>query len=200
MIKVIYFDIGGVIVTDGFEKIAALFAKELDIDEQKIYDAHLKTADWKQSVGKDYRARWRAFVNELGRPDVDIDHLIELAHTSFVPIQGTLDIISQLKGKFILGILSDQTTHMKSLIAGWHFLEQFDIRMISYELGHSKDEPDTPIYDMAIEKAGVKPEEILFIDNLERNIKDSSAKGIQTILFKSPEQLKAELVSKGILR
>jgi len=199
MIKVIYFDLGGVVVTDGFYRAAPLFAKKLGIDEKKIFDAYIKTDDWRYSAGKIGRERWENLFKELGIK-VDVDEFIELWHSIFVPIEGTLKVVKKLKDNYRLGILSDQPKDLIPRLEDFGILDLFDanLRVISCEVGHGKSEPSKEIYSVAVEKAGVKPEEILFIDNNQGNLNDAAKEGIETLLFENPEQLDKDL--DGLLR
>jgi epoxide hydrolase-like predicted phosphatase len=63
----------------------------------------------------------------------------------------------------------------------------FDPLILSFKEKISK--PQAGIYEIAIKRLGVKPEEIVFIDNLEVNIKAASAAGMKTVLAKSPDQI-----------
>jgi FMN phosphatase YigB (HAD superfamily) len=45
----------------------------------------------------------------------------------------------------------------------------------------------------AIEKLGIKPQEALFIDNLEENIRAAEAAGLHGIVFQNIEQLGRDL-------
>lgn len=49
--------------------------------------------------------------------------------------------------------------------------------------------PDAKIYQIAIERSGVKPQEILFIDNRQENITAAKNLGIKVVLAKSPVQI-----------
>ncbi len=51
--------------------------------------------------------------------------------------------------------------------------------ILSYQEGVRK--PDPRIYQIAIKKLGVKPNEILFVDNLVENVRAARAGGIQTL-------------------
>jgi HAD superfamily hydrolase (TIGR01509 family) len=53
--------------------------------------------------------------------------------------------------------------------------------------------PDARIYRRAMEWASVRPEEILFIDDLEKNVHAAIALGMQGIQFVSAAQMREEL-------
>lgn len=62
------------------------------------------------------------------------------------------------------------------------------------DLGISKKDPKG--YLVIAEKLGVKPEEILFVDDGEANIQAANAAGLQTIRYLTNQQLFKELQSK----
>jgi epoxide hydrolase-like predicted phosphatase len=57
----------------------------------------------------------------------------------------------------------------------------FDEYVLSYEVGFIK--PDPRIYELALEKAGVPPDECVFIDDLRENIEAARRWGVETIHF-----------------
>lgn len=63
----------------------------------------------------------------------------------------------------------------------------FEPIVLSSKEGASK--PDLRIYQIAIKRSGVKPEEILFIDNLAENITAAKKLGIRTVLAKNSDQI-----------
>ena len=72
----------------------------------------------------------------------------------------------------------------------------FDDYVLSYELGVMK--PDAGIYRVALEKAGARPEECVFIDDMEENIEGATALGIPGILYRPETDLEKELRSLGL--
>jgi 2-haloacid dehalogenase len=199
MIKVIYFDIGGVLVTDGFYRAAPLFSKKLKIDEKIIFDAYIKTDDWKYGAGKIGIKRWENLFKELNLKNINVEEYVKLWHSIFVPIKETINIAKKLKGKYVLGVLADQPKDIISHLEKCSFLYLFNLRVMSCEVGHSKDEGNLKIYQIAIKKAKVKPEEILFIDNNQKNLDNASKLGLKTLLFKDAKQLKKDLISLSII-
>ena len=63
----------------------------------------------------------------------------------------------------------------------------FDPIILSSKEGIAK--PDPKIYQIAIERSGVKPSEILFVDNLEENTKAAQQAGMKIVLAKKPKQI-----------
>lgn len=69
----------------------------------------------------------------------------------------------------------------------------FDVTIFSCVVGIRK--PERGIYQIALNGLSMQPKEAIFIDDKEENVKGAGEIGINTILFKSPEELKKELVT-----
>jgi HAD superfamily hydrolase (TIGR01509 family) len=59
--------------------------------------------------------------------------------------------------------------------------------------------PDPRIFRILCERHRIAPETAVFIDDVARNATAASVLGIHGIHFQSPEQLRRELVSLGML-
>lgn len=53
--------------------------------------------------------------------------------------------------------------------------------------------PDPKIYKMVIEKLGIAPEEMVFVDDLSRNIEAARKLGMHAIHFQKRDEVIAEL-------
>jgi putative hydrolase of the HAD superfamily len=97
---------------------------------------------------------------------------------------------------FRLGILSNMGHGvLQYLRPRFSWLEQFDQLTWSCDLGVVK--PDPAIYLHTIRKLNVKPEQALFIDNLQKNIVGAEAVGLNAALFENVEQLQSDLARRG---
>lgn len=72
----------------------------------------------------------------------------------------------------------------------------FDSYVVSYEVGFMKPHPR--IYEAALEEAGTRPEESIFIDDREENTAAAEKIGMQTVLLSPDTTLKNELEKKGV--
>jgi putative hydrolase of the HAD superfamily len=97
---------------------------------------------------------------------------------------------------FRLAILSNMGHGvLEHLRARFSWLSQFDQLTWSCELGVVK--PDPAIYLHTIKKLNVKPEQALFIDNLQKNIAGAEEVGLRAALFENVEQLQSDLARRG---
>lgn len=110
-------------------------------------------------------------------------------------IEGTMEIIQKLKGKYQLILLSDHIKEWADYIVETNqSLQIFDSIFFSYELGKLKSDAGT--FQFVLEKLKVNPSETVFIDDYEKNIDMAKAQGIHGILFQNANQLQAELKEK----
>lgn len=73
----------------------------------------------------------------------------------------------------------------------YHFNEMTDLIIYSHEEGVEK--PDRRIYALTCERLGVQPEEIVFLDDVQRNVAAAAAYGMRAILFTDTAQAIADV-------
>jgi epoxide hydrolase-like predicted phosphatase len=73
----------------------------------------------------------------------------------------------------------------------WHIADIFEDVIISAEVGLAK--PDRRIYQLALDRLGVKAEQTIFIDDFGENIQGARAVGIHGIHFQEPQSVLDEL-------
>ena len=96
---------------------------------------------------------------------------------------------------FALSNFGAQTLEMAQL--EYPFLEEFDQRYISGELGVIK--PNPAIYQLLEDGCGVSPASLLFVDDRPENVAAARARGWQTHLFETSQGWADRLVSEGLL-
>jgi 2-haloacid dehalogenase len=82
-------------------------------------------------------------------------------------------------------------------LARFPFLSWFDGTVVSGFEGVAK--PDPEIFDRVLTRFALDPSTTLMIDNTVENIEAARHAGMQTILFRSPEQLRRALHDAGVL-
>ena len=75
--------------------------------------------------------------------------------------------------------------------ARYRFSEMTDCIIYSHEVGVEK--PDQRIYAAACERLGARPEEIVFLDDVEKNVAAAAAYGFHAILFRDNAQAIADI-------
>jgi 2-haloacid dehalogenase len=114
-------------------------------------------------------------------------------------IQPTAALLGKLKeAGFALYGLSNWSAETFCRIRQRHaFFAWFDDIVLSGDVRIIK--PDPRIYAILLDRIGRPAAECLFIDDSEANVAVAEQLGFETILFKSPEQLAAELIRRGLL-
>jgi putative hydrolase of the HAD superfamily len=201
MYKAVIFDAGGVLQT--YEVMEPIFQ---DIVETlKISRAEFEQV-WKKyshqlatnSVSED------EFFAELIRrtkshESLPIQSLLKRKYAEFFKINlETLQIVKDLrqKGMKVAVLTNSIKSHTQHNIQAGLY-DEFDVRVISNEVGMRK--PDPEIYQLCLDKLGLKAEEAIMVDDKQRNLDPAEKLGITGILFISPEQLRSDLDKLDIL-
>ena len=114
------------------------------------------------------------------------------------PIQGSVEILRALKqqGRTLYGLSNWAAETFQRIQPNYPFLELLETIVLSGEVGLIK--PDPRIFQLLLERTGRRAGDCLLIDDAPANIA-AAALGFQTIRFESPEQLRQELVQRGLL-
>ncbi len=75
--------------------------------------------------------------------------------------------------------------------ARYHYSQLVDLIIYSHEVGVVK--PDQRIYAIACERLGVRPEEMVFLDDVERNVAAAAVYGLHAIHFHNNAQAIADI-------
>ena len=75
--------------------------------------------------------------------------------------------------------------------ARFHFSEIADLIIYSHEVGVSK--PDPRIYAITCERLGIRPEEMVFVDNTPGHVAAAAAYGIHGVVFRDNAQTIADV-------
>lgn len=100
-------------------------------------------------------------------------------------------IRAQLKPRYKIGIISNALADWIAEILESEDVKLFDDIVISYKAGVAK--PNPGIYRLSLSNLGIRPEESIFIDDIEAFCEAAHAVGVQAILYKNFEQMKTEL-------
>jgi len=131
------------------------------------------------------------------RAKLDYETFLAAYCDVFTPNKPVIDILRRAKSSARLVLLSNTD------VLRFSFIQQrfpevmiFDSLVLSYEVGLMKPHPQ--IYQLALQSAEAEPEEIVFIDDLEENIRPAEALGMATILYRPETDLESRLQSLGV--
>ena len=112
-------------------------------------------------------------------------------------VPGMEPILDALQGRYQLVLHSDHAREWVSYVRTVHpFLARFDRAFFSFDLGHTKDEPEA--FRKVLVAIDRRPQECLLIDDQEKNVRAAESVGIATIQFVCAEQLATALAERKI--
>ncbi|MGQ9709556.1 MAG: HAD family hydrolase [Anaerolineae bacterium] len=150
---------------------------EIGAISQEAYDDHLISA-----LGLPDREALRQFYREYYSDD------------GLHP--GVVTVIRNLRGRYRVALLTNAFPgHADSLRQrhGFDPRAEFDLYVNSAEVGMAK--PDPAIYQLTLDRLGVRPEEAIFIDDHVRNTDAAHLLGIHTIVCADVETALADLAA-----
>lgn len=201
MINTIIFDLGAVLIDWNPDYMY----RTLFDDEQEMRDFlnNITTSDWneEQDAGRSLEEGTELLVKQHPQHEAHIrafyGRWIEMLGDAF---EGSVEIFKELKdsGKYKIYALTNWSAETFPLAQErFDFLNWFDGVVVSGAEKMRKPAPE--FYQILLDRYNVNPLESLFIDDNYRNILAAEKMGINCIHFKSPEQLRAELIAKNIL-
>jgi putative hydrolase of the HAD superfamily len=199
MITTIFFDIGGVLLSDGWGHASRRAAAEkFGLDWEEYADRHEKVAHAIETDCLSLDAylirtifyRPRSFTREEVR---------DFIFAQSQPHPEALEIAQRLAAarKYFMATINNEILELNT-----YRLEKFGLRSIfpvffsSCFLGIRK--PDEAIYRLALRVSQRHAEECIFIDDREVNLECPRELGMQTILYQSAAQLRDALEQHGI--
>jgi putative hydrolase of the HAD superfamily len=198
---VILFDVGGVLLTNGWdhrERTAAV--EHFHLDSAAFEARHVAVFDaWERDAisGKAYLD---AVVFNEPRSFSRGDFFSFVLSQSKVLPNGALGILKELAAshKYLLGALNNEARETnKYRFREFGLNSYFDVALSSCYLGLRK--PDAAIYRRALDILGKPAGRILFIDDREENVAGAAAAGIKAIRFEGAGCLRIELEKLGVL-
>jgi len=161
-------------------------------DVRACYKTHIKPLLIKPGINK---SAWDEFVACIGKniPTADLESALRLIE----PNEGMLKLAESLKLKYKVGIITNQSGRRMDLIKkDMNLGAVFDPVLVSAEIMASKNDGSTRIFDIALEVVGAKPNEVVFIDNQEKNLVVPERMGINTYLHDTEKNDIAKLCTE----
>jgi putative hydrolase of the HAD superfamily len=106
-------------------------------------------------------------------------------------------LVEALGRRYRLMLLSNTNAiHFAMIRESYPILRHFQDFVLSYEIGVLK--PDPRIYQEAVNRAGCRPEECFFIDDIHKYVEGAQQVGMQAVRFQGAEQLERDLRAHGV--
>lgn len=187
-ISFVYFDVGGVLVkdfseTDNWLKLKNMLGitPEKEVGFDQLYD----DCEHKMCLGTDDKVFFPKFEEKLGIHFPSGFSFTKYIVDNFHNNPEIYPIVNTVKLRARIGLLTDMYFGMRLYMQEKDLFPDitWDVIIDSSELGLKKPMPE--IYALAAERAGVPADEILFIDNRQKNLDGAKLAGWQTYLYDS---------------
>ncbi|HMK55855.1 MAG TPA: HAD-IA family hydrolase [Dissulfurispiraceae bacterium] len=184
MIKAVVFDFGGVIAEEGFRQGLLQIAQNNGIDPDQFFNSAVELIHRPGGyvTGGSGEAAWWNELRALAGIGGSDSELRKIIIERFVIKPEMMGIVEALKSRgYIVAVLSDQTNWLDEIDRRIPFSHVFKYIFNSYYLHKSKRDPS--VFRDLCSAMGLKPEEVLFVDDNEGNIERARNRGLDAILF-----------------
>ncbi|MDO8648690.1 MAG: HAD hydrolase-like protein [Candidatus Peregrinibacteria bacterium] len=195
MINAIFFDLDGVLTTDakGSLTMSRNLCEEVPrLSPQEVLACYRADIELLNLGERMFHDVWQRLCSTFNIPD---DQKLQNDMLRKVPWNDAmLELARSLQSHFVLGIITDNCRErMDVLTAEMNLGDLFDPIVVSAIEHASKCDGTTRIFDAALDRAGCKAEETLFIDNQERNLTTPRNMGMHTYWHDDAKNDVAEL-------
>jgi epoxide hydrolase-like predicted phosphatase len=192
-IKAVFWDLAGVVLFPIRGTFNTLLAERLEAPLEMIDRIMGSPQDILWDLGEmeddDF---YTHLLNELKMPLEKKAVIARFVLKDFFIDQDMLDYIKRLRDSYSTILITNFPNHLRTFLkTDWQIDGAFDHVIISSEVKLIK--PDPRIYQLALERAGCFPEESVFIDDREVNVRAAEKLGIRGILFQDKDQAISDL-------
>jgi putative hydrolase of the HAD superfamily len=198
---VILFDVGGVLLTNGWdhrERAAAAEQFKLDLDDLEARHAKVAGAWERGEIDLDRYLDAAVFYEPRSfSRDQFFDFM--LAQSQLLA-DGAMPILAELSATngCMIGALNNEARETNEFRFGKFDLRRyFKVALSSCYVGLRK--PELAIYRRALDILGAPPQRVLFIDDREENVAGAAAAGMKAIRFTGELALWKELEDLGVV-
>lgn len=183
-IKAFFFDIGGVLVRVNPDPVIQKLAKRLDVSEDQIRQG--LSSELLNTYEKGHLSSNQFYeqllINYGSSNNISLETFKAYWEDMLFPNKESVAFLERTSRDFPVWLLSNTNDfHYDLLTKHFPFMQWVNGGTYSFIEGSMKPEP--LIYQQAIKKSGFRPEEILFIDDLEENVSAAQAQGLNAICF-----------------
>lgn len=197
-IKAVIFDLGNVLLNFNAKKSAKAFAKACKVPFNTVWEHFFISPTEKAYTRGEITSRefYKHSVQALKVP-VTYKVFSDYWNDIFWENEGMDDVLKKLKKNYPLYLISNTNKlHFDYIKKNFKILRHFKKTFPSHEVGHRK--PSAKIYETVLKTVKLKPEETVFVDDIEKFVVGAQDCGMHAIQFKTPLQLVRDLRKLGV--
>lgn len=202
-IRAVFFDLGGVILRTEYQAPRQQLAERLGMEYDDLDRIVFDSETGRQAAIGAITAlqHWESVLKRLKRPHEEMASIRDEFFAGDIVDRELLVFLRSLRGTFITGLISNAWSDLREYLVREKIDDAFDHIVISAEVGVAK--PEAKIFQIALEQAGVSPNEAVFVDDFYVNIEGCEQVGMKGIHFQDTASTLAQLktlLSAGQLR
>jgi putative hydrolase of the HAD superfamily len=192
---VILFDVGGVLLTNGWDRCErSVVLDEFHLDHAEFEARHLKANDaWERDAITARQYLDATVFYELR--SFTYGNFLQAMFAVSAPLpNGALGILQELaaSGKYMLGTLNNEARETNEYrLARYEISKCIDVAFSSCYVGLRKPEP--AMYRRALDILGRPGDRVLFIDDRQENVAGAEAAGMKGLRFDGADRLRRDL-------
>tara|TARA_Y100000310_G_C20450332_1_gene700399 strand:- start:143 stop:748 length:606 start_codon:yes stop_codon:yes gene_type:complete len=199
MIRAITFDLDGVYFLNGKSNFITNLVK-LGVSKEMATNVFLKSEEMNRfyKTGKmSDREYWQFAINKWGL-SLSVGEIVNLLIKGYEINSEIVNVVKGVRKKgFKTCICSNNfPARINGLQKKYSFLDDFDAISLSYQVGATK--PSVKIFQDLVDRAKVKPEEIIFADDNDDNLLGAKKLGIQAFFYEGVEKFFDRLKTLGV--
>jgi len=194
-IRAFVFDCGGVLLRDGDLTPYSVWEQRLGMQPGELAACLWRGEIWSAAeVGQisddEY---WRRVGAHVGLTEAEqAEALRDELWQTWVVDEQVLALIDRLRERYRMAMLSNATDALDALLAErYGVADRFEVLGNSARLGVAK--PDPAAYQAVLGRLGLKPEEVVFVDDRAENVSAAAALGMHVIWFVNARELERQL-------
>ncbi len=197
-IKAVIFDLGNVLINYDVHTAARNFSKISGISEKEIWRRFfLSNFEQSYTRGEITTREFYLKASEALGIKIPFKTFCHYWNNIFCENNGMAKLLSELKKNYPLYLISNTNElHFNYVRKQFNILKFFKRTFPSHKIGARK--PDPKIYRRVLRQINLKPQEVIFIDDMKSFVAGAKRVGIYAVRFQSVLKLRAVLKKIGI--
>ena len=200
MIKAVTFDLDGVYFPDGKQQFLAGLEHHYGVTEDDAKRVFFNSDEMNQQYKRgrmtdDEFFTWAANEWHIQASPAELIELLIAGYTVDARVRETVKAVRRLGVKTCI-CTNNFPARIDGLQKKFGFLDDFDVKVLSYEVGCIK--PTREIFEALVALSAVQPSEIMYADDSPEAIESARQVGLQALVYEDFDSFQAELRSGGV--
>jgi putative hydrolase of the HAD superfamily len=180
-------DVGGVLVEDRLAAASAAWAQRLGMSQDALLRAVFGGSDDGILVGRvDELTWWKTVQRRLDIDDEELALMNRALTRLETPDRNLVATLHGLEGVSLRGIVSNAWPGARHWMSEQGLLDVVEVTVLSCEVGYAK--PDPRIFEIALERLGLAPADVLFVDDYASHIEMARRLGMLGHVHRSSQE------------